>query len=95
LEKVGEAHRFPATQQPHGHRLVVFAALGMNKDPMAVKIHDMERIETSIVLDVPGPQKVGLMDVVDPQSFSEIRVFHPFGGIRSFFLRGSLFSKFD
>jgi hypothetical protein len=45
----------------------------------------MERIETSIVLDVPGPQKVGLMDVVDPQSFSEIRVFHPFGDIRSFF----------
>jgi hypothetical protein len=45
----------------------------------------MKRIKASIVLDIPGTQKIGLMDVVDPQGFSEIRVFHSFGGIRSFF----------
>lgn len=85
MEKIGEAHRFPATQQPQGHRIVVFAALGMEEDPMAVKVHDMERIEAAIVLDIPGAQKIGLMDIVDSQGFSEIRVFNSFGGIRSFF----------
>ncbi len=85
LKKVGKAHRFPATQETLGHRLVVFAALGVNKNAMAVKVHNMERIETSVVLDVPGPQKIGLVDVVDAQGLSEVRVFHPFGGISSFF----------
>ncbi|MFQ5842830.1 MAG: hypothetical protein ACE5I8_10380 [Thermodesulfobacteriota bacterium] len=85
LEKVGHAHSLPTADQAQGHGLVVFSSLGMKKDPVAVKIHDIERIETSIVLDVPWPEEVRLMDVVDSQRLSEIRVFHPFGDIRSFF----------
>jgi hypothetical protein len=65
LEKIGEAHRFPAAQQPPGHRIVVFAALGVDKDAMAVKVDYMERIETPVALDIAGTEKIGLVDVVD------------------------------
>jgi hypothetical protein len=57
----------------------------MNKDPMAVKIDDVKGIESSVVLDVPGAEEVGLMDVVEIQGFSKIGVFHSFGLVRSFF----------
>lgn len=85
LEKVGDSHGLPAADQAQSHGLVVFSSLGMNKDPVAVKIHDIERIETPVVLDVPWPEEVRLMNVVDPQRLSEIRVFHTLGDIRSFF----------
>ncbi len=65
MEKVGKAYRFPAAQQTSGHRVVVFVSLGVNKDPMAVKVDNVKRIETSVVLDIPGAQKIGLVDVVD------------------------------
>ena len=85
LKKIGKAHALPTTQQALGHGLVVFAPLGINKNPMVVKVDHMKRIETSIVLDIPGAQKIGLVDVVGVQRFSEIGIFHPFGGIGSFF----------
>jgi len=85
LQKVGKAHGFPATQQSLSHRRVVFAALGVNKDPMAVKVQDVERIEAPVALDVPGALKIGLVDVVDVEGFAEIGIFHPLGRIRSFF----------
>ena len=85
LEKIGHAHGLPAADQAQGHGLVVFSSLGVNKNPVAVKIHDIERIETPIVLDVSWPKEVRLMDVVDPQRLSEIGVFHTLGDIRSFF----------
>ena len=68
-----------------GHGLVVFAALGLNRDPMAVKVDDVKGIEPSVVLDIPGAKEVGLMDVVDPPRFSEIGVFDSFGLVGSFF----------
>jgi hypothetical protein len=68
-----------------GDGFVVLPPLGLNKDLMAVKIDDVEGIESSVVLDVPGAEEVGLMDVVAPQRFPKIRIFHSFGLIRSFF----------
>jgi hypothetical protein len=68
-----------------GDGFVVLPPLGLNKDPMAVKIDDVEGIESSVVLDVPGAEEVGLMDVVAPQRFPEIGVLHSFGLVRSFF----------
>jgi len=62
---------------------------------MAVKVDNMKRIETPVVLDVPGSQKIGLVDVVDAQGVAEIGIFHPFGGVGSFFLRGILFGVFS
>ena len=85
LKKVGHTHRLPTADQAQSHGLVVFSSLGVKKDSVTREIHDIERIETSIVFDVSWPEEVRLMDVVDPQGLSEIRVFHPFGGIGSFF----------
>jgi uncharacterized protein (UPF0210 family) len=85
LKEVRKAHCLPTTDQSQSHRLVVFSSLGIDKDSMAVEIHDMERKEAAIVLDIPGTQEICLMDVIDTQRLPEIRVFHPFGGIRSFF----------
>jgi hypothetical protein len=85
LKKVGHTHGLPAADQAQSRGLVVFSSLRMEEDPVAVKIHDVERIETSIVFDVSRPEEVRLMDVIDPEGLSEIRVFHSFGGIRSFF----------
>jgi hypothetical protein len=45
----------------------------------------MERIEPAIVLDIAGAEEVGLMDVVELQSFPKIGVFHSFGLVRGFF----------
>ncbi len=85
LKKVGHAHSLPTGDQAQSHGLVVFSSLGVKKDSVTREIHDIERIETSIVFDVSWPKEVCLMDVVDPQRLSEIRIFHPFGDIRSFF----------
>ena len=52
---------------------------------MAVAIHDIERIETSISFDISGPKKVRLLDIVQSQGLCEIGIFDSFGGIRSFF----------
>jgi len=79
LEKIGHAHGPPAVDQAQSYGLVVFSSLGVKKDSVAVKIHDIERIEATIVLDVPWSKEVRLMDVVDPQGLCEIRVFHSFG----------------
>ena len=85
LKKIGDAHGFPAANQALGDGLVVFAPVGLNKDPMAVKIDDMKGIESSIVFDVPGAEEVGLMDIVEIQRFPEIGVFDSFGLVWSFF----------
>jgi hypothetical protein len=36
----------------------------MKKDAMTVKIHDIERKETAIVLDITGTYQIGLVNVV-------------------------------
>ena len=85
LEKIRDAHRLPTMDQPHGHSLIVFSSLGVDKNAMTVKIHDMERKEAAIVFDVSWTQEIRLMDVVESQGFGEIGIFHSLGGIRSFF----------
>jgi hypothetical protein len=85
LKEVGDAHGFPAADQALSDRSVVFAPLGMDKDPVTVKVYHMERIEAAVVFDIARSQQVGLVDVVAPQRLPEIGVFHSFGLIRSFF----------
>jgi len=53
LEEVGDPHGFPAADQAHGYGFVVFPSLRVDKDSMTVKIHDVKRIESAIVFDVP------------------------------------------
>jgi len=85
LKEVGDAHGFPAADQTLSDRSVVFAPLGMDKDPVTVKVYHMERIEAAVVFDIARFEQVGLVDVVAPQRLPEIGVFHSFGLIRSFF----------
>ena len=85
LKEVGDAHGFPAADQALRDRSVVFAPLGMDKDPVTVKVDHMEGIEAAVVFDIARSQQIGLVDVVAPQRLPEIGVFHSFGLIRSFF----------
>lgn len=85
LEKVGHPHGLPASDQSLGNRLIVLGSLGMKKDAVTVKVHDIERKETAIVLDIARTHQIGLMNVVASQGDPEIRVRHSFGGIRCFF----------
>jgi hypothetical protein len=85
LKKVGHSHGFPTADQPQSRRVVVFSSLGMKKNSVAVEIDDIERIEPPIALDISRPDEVCLMDMVAPQRLGEIMVFHPLGGIGSFF----------
>jgi len=81
LKKVGDSHSLPTTDQAQSDGLVVFPSLGMEEDSVTVKIHDIQRIEASIALEVSWPKEVRLMDVVAIQRLGEIGVFHPFGDI--------------
>ena len=85
LQEIGQSHGFPAADQAQHRRIVVFSSLRMEKDPMAVKIDDVERKEPPVALDISRSDEIGLVDIVAPQGIGEIRVFHPLGGIRSFF----------
>jgi hypothetical protein len=85
LEEIWNPHGLPATDQAQGHGLIVFGSLGMEKDAVTVEIHDIERIETSISLDISGSKEVRLLDIVESQGLCEIGIFDSFGGIRSFF----------
>lgn len=85
LKKIGQSHDFPAADQALHRRIVVFSSLGMEEDPVAVEIDDVERKEPSVALDISRSDKIGLVDMVASQRFGEIRVFHPFGGVGSFF----------
>lgn len=85
LKEIGDPHGFPAADQAQSDGFVVFPSLGVDKNAMAVKIDDVQRIESSIVFDVTRAKEVGLMDVVELQSFPKIGVFHSFGLVRGFF----------
>lgn len=85
LKKVWNPHGFPTAKQALSYGLVVFGPLGIEKDSVAQTIHDIERIEPSIVFDVPGSHEICLMDMVDAQRLCEIGILHPFGDIGSFF----------
>jgi hypothetical protein len=85
LEKVGHSQSLPTSDQPLGDGLIVFGSLGMEKDAMTVKIHDIEGKEAAIVLDITGAHQIGLMDIVASQGVPEIGIRHSFGGIRCFF----------
>jgi len=81
LEKIGYSHGLPTTDQGQCDRLVVFSTLRMKKNPMAVEIHDIQRIETPVPFEVSWTEEVCLMDIVEIQRIGEIGVFHPFGNV--------------
>lgn len=52
---------------------------------MTAPIDDMQRIKSTVVLDVPGTDEVGLMDIIDAQGVLEIGILDSFRAIRGFF----------
>jgi len=85
LEKIGHSQSPPASDQPLGNGLIALGSLRMKRDAMAVEIHDIERKEVAVVLDIARPYQIGLMDSVASQRIPEIGVSDSFGGIRRFF----------
>ena len=85
LEKIGHSQTLPASDQPLGNSLIVLGPLRMKGDAMTVEIHDIERKEAAVVLDIARPYQIGLMDIVASQRIPEIGVSDSFGGIRRFF----------
>jgi hypothetical protein len=57
----------------------------MDKNPMTAPIDDMQRIEPTMVFDIPGTNQIGLMNIVDTQRFLEVGILDSFGSIRGFF----------
>ena len=84
-QKIRQPHGFPGAQQAAGDLLIRFGAVGFDINPMAKKIDDVKGIEFAIALDVTRADEIGLMNVVNVESFPEIRILDPFGDVSSFF----------
>jgi hypothetical protein len=52
---------------------------------VAEHVHDVERIEPPVVLDIPGTDEIHLVQVVDSPRFREVGILDPFRDIGSFF----------
>lgn len=85
LQEHGNTHRFPAPHETCRHVMVFLGSLGLDIDPVTEDIHDIERIESPIALDVPGTDKVHLMHMVDGCCFGKIGIVGTFRNIGSFF----------
>lgn len=59
--------------------------LGLYVCLMCRYVNDVEREKSAVALDITEAQEVGLVNLVSPKNFSEIRIANPFRNIRSFF----------
>jgi hypothetical protein len=85
LQKLRHAHRFPAPHEACRHVKVFFCSLGFDIDPVAEEIDNVEGVEPSIPLDIPGTHEIHLMHMVDSRCLREIGVFDTFRSIGCFF----------
>jgi hypothetical protein len=61
--------------------IVFFRPLGLDIHPVTEDIDNVEGIESPIPFDIPGTDKIGLVNVVDARRFSEVGIFDSFGSI--------------
>jgi len=85
LEKLRDAHRFPASHEACCHVIIFLGPLGLDMHPVAENINNVEGVKSSISFDVSGPDQIGLMDMVDSCCFSKIGIFDTFRNIGCFF----------
>jgi len=85
LQERGYTHGLPAPHEALSHVQVLFRPLGLDIDPVAEDIDDVERIEPPVVLDIPGTDEIHLMHVVDGCHVGKIGVFDPFRSVGCFF----------
>ena len=84
-QKIWQPDRFPAAKQALGDLPICLGSLGFDINPVAEDIDHIERVKLAIPFDVPWPDKVGLMDMVDVERFLKIRIFDTLGDVTSFF----------
>ena len=85
LQECRDTHGLPAPHETLSHVGVLLRSLGFDIDPVAEDIDDIERIESAVVLDVPGTDEIHLMHIVDSPRFREIGILDTFRDVSSFF----------
>jgi hypothetical protein len=81
LQELRNAHRFPALHEACRDLTVFFRSTGLDMHPVAEDIDHVEGVKSPVALDVPGADKISLMNVVDARGFGEVGVFDSLGGI--------------
>ena len=85
LQEHRDTHGLPAPHEALSHVEVFLRSLGLDVDPVARDVDDVEGIESAVVLDIPGTDEIHLMQVVDGCWFGKIGVFDAFRNVGSFF----------
>ena len=85
LQVIRDAHGLPTAQKALADVGILFSSLSLGVDFMAEQVNDIQRMESTVILDVARSHQVHLVDVVASQGLGEVRVFDPFGRIGSFF----------
>ena len=85
LQEHRDTHGLPAPHEALSHVNVFLRSLGLDVDPVAEDIHDVERIESAVPFDIAGTDEIHLMHVVDGCHCGEIGVFDTLRNVGSFF----------
>jgi hypothetical protein len=85
LQERRDTHGLPAPQETLSHVQVFLGSLGLDVDPVAECVDDVERIKPPVALDIPGTDEIRLMEVVDGPGFRTVGIFDTLGNIGSFF----------
>jgi hypothetical protein len=85
LQECRDTHALPAPHEALSHVEVLLCSLGFDIDPVAEHVHDVERIESAVVLDIPGTDEIHLMEVVDSPRVRKIGILDTFRDVGSFF----------
>jgi len=85
LQECRDTHGLPAPHEACRHVQILFRSLGFDIDPVAEHVHDVERIEPAVVLDIPGTDEIHLVQVVDSPRFREVGILDTFRDVGSFF----------
>jgi hypothetical protein len=85
LQEHRDTHGLPAPHEACRYVKVFLRSLGLDVDPVAEDIHDVERIESAVPFDIAGTDEIHLMHVVDGCHCGEIGVFDTLRNVGSFF----------
>jgi hypothetical protein len=65
LQKIRQTHDLPASEQTASNLLILLGALGLNKDLVAVNIHQIKRVKFAIIFYISWAHQIGLVNVTD------------------------------
>jgi len=76
LDEVGPSYSSPRLDESSCHVFVAFGSAGVDGGQIAFQIDDVEAVEAAVVLDVPGANKISLLDRVGEDRL-HIRIVFP------------------